>query len=99
MTLDVVLSLALVVLTPAAGWLLSTVIAHGKQLARIEQSLEHQVTREDLREIGAGLQEALATLTVKVTELRGDLRVKDEQVDSLKLIVRRHEQWLASEQK
>ena len=98
MTLDVVLSLALVVLTPAVGWLLSTVIAHRKAIARIEQGLEQQVTREDLREVGEGLQAGIGKLEVHLTRLEGDLRVKDEQVDSIKLIVRRHEQWLASDQ-
>ena len=99
MTLDVVLSLAVVVLTPAVGWLISTVIAHGRLLARLDERDERQVTRDDLHELGTSLRAEISALAVSIANLRGDLHVNAGKVDSIQLVIRRHEEWLNRESK
>lgn len=99
MTLDVVLLLAVTVLVPAVGWLISTVIAHGKLIARLDEQAKRQVTRDDLHDLGKGLRAELAAVNVNIERLRGDLGVHAEKVDSVRLVVNRHEEWLSRESK
>ena len=95
--IDVLLALIVTVLTPAVGWLVSAVIAHGKQIAGLEATLSCVATRTDLQKLQDTIRRATGDMAVNIETLRGDVRALHERTDSVRLVVDRHERYLEQE--
>lgn len=87
MTIRLLVEVIMVVTVPAIGWLIATVIRHGKEITMLSASMP---TRADLQHI----DERVDRLSTCVERLRGDIKALNANVDSMLRVVDRHERWL-----
>lgn len=87
MSIRLLVEVIMVVTVPAIGWLIATVIRHGKEITMLSASMP---TRADLQHI----DERVDRVASGVEQLRGDIKALHTRVDSLLRVVDRHERWL-----
>ena len=90
-TLLAILTITVTVLAPAVGWLVTAVIAHGKQIAALAEAQKAIPTiAADLRTLVGQNHE----LAVGLAEVGGDVKALRERTEAVLRTVDRHERFL-----